>query len=784
MNEETYSKARNNLIGLLQGAASIPDAVLNLTQKDELNAIVRKLQENQFTFTLIAHFQGGKSTTFNALCDGREISPTGFGIKTSATVITAQHTLDEKEQNTATILWRTKEELLEIIEPILNFGKYKLGKNENLDLDNPEDRRKIEDELQRLWDEWRNSKAKFNQHTLDTLRIASLIVHFYADKKLNKLKETAIFDVNKIREVVHFPVKWETIWKSGTPTAFSFEEITFVFIREVNCKLNSPNLSKIGVKIIDCPGLFASNYDTKIANQKIHDADAVWYLLDGKEGIGESDTNAAKLCVTNKGIENVFFSINRKTGKEATMTFIENDADKLNSVGVDIRPEDIFPYQARLAFHSAMGAPLINGRLDDSTKIVVEEQLRRHLEKNGDIRELWKDIVLKDLDTLCFPSREKVTELNTESIAIAREASGLDKILDALSAHVIKNKAKTILIKNGSEKVLATLEEIQARAKQQLDDLTKNAEQLEKEYQAQKEKLKEIKKKYLPQLKDVLDDETVDESFMRDFFKDVLESNFSDFSSLVGWHAKKNYTWLPWWFFGKGDIQIMRDAVEHAIQNCWSPASALFLNKLQSGNNSTFQKRLQSPLAQIEANIKKEAESINSVTIKDAFKNLPTTLDAFEGIKFNVFNKIISELADNAMPSWWEIISAFVWSEDMDTRVAKALKKHLEENKGNLRHDVEFFLKKERIFSKVREGLKELYVKWFDDIVEDLQKDINARKQRLAQGHAQCELQAKEFDALCNEHIIPLREKVSDFETEVKEQLAAKTEAMPSSENE
>jgi hypothetical protein len=208
---------------------------------------------------------------------------------------------------------------------------------------------------------------------------------------------------------------------------------------------------------------------------------------------------------------------------------------------------------------------------------------------------------------------------------------------------------------------------------------------------------------------------------------------------------------------------------------------------LQSGNSSTFQKRLQYPLAQIEANIKKEAENINSVTINNALKNLPTTLDAFEGIKFNAFEKIINDLADNAMPSLLDIVLIFINSnqiENIESEVKKALSDHLNKNKGNLRLDVESFLKKERIFSKVREGLKELYVKWFDDVVKKFQEDIIARKQRLAQGRAQCKLQAEEFDALCNEHIIPLRKKVSVFETAVKEQHASQTEAVFSLKNE
>ena len=94
-----YETRRNELLELLREATA-----LDLPEKyaDELRQTSRKCQEDAFEIALVGEFQGGKSTTFNALCDGRDISPRGLGgggIKTSAAVVTAQNIAGDETKN-------------------------------------------------------------------------------------------------------------------------------------------------------------------------------------------------------------------------------------------------------------------------------------------------------------------------------------------------------------------------------------------------------------------------------------------------------------------------------------------------------------------------------------------------------------------------------------------------------------------------------------------------------------------------------------------------------------
>ena len=107
-----YEKRRNELLALLEETTKleIPESLA-----DELKAIRTKCLENQFEIGLVGEFQGGKSTTFNALCDGRDLSPRGLGgggIKTSAALVSAQNIAgDEKRDGMsewAEITFKTK----------------------------------------------------------------------------------------------------------------------------------------------------------------------------------------------------------------------------------------------------------------------------------------------------------------------------------------------------------------------------------------------------------------------------------------------------------------------------------------------------------------------------------------------------------------------------------------------------------------------------------------------------------------------------------------------------
>ena len=76
MAPQKYEVRNKELLGLLKETLDIG---IPEPHNGILREIQRKCQEDQFEIALVGEFQGGKSTTFNALCDGREISPRGLG---------------------------------------------------------------------------------------------------------------------------------------------------------------------------------------------------------------------------------------------------------------------------------------------------------------------------------------------------------------------------------------------------------------------------------------------------------------------------------------------------------------------------------------------------------------------------------------------------------------------------------------------------------------------------------------------------------------------------------
>jgi septin family protein len=125
MNAHLYEQKRNELIALLDGALKVNDLPLEHVQK--IRHARTKALKNQFVVVLVGEFQGGKSTSFNALCDGSEISPRGIGIKTSACVMAGMNISDSDERERAEIEWKSPRDLLlsfvEVIEDKLRVGQ-------------------------------------------------------------------------------------------------------------------------------------------------------------------------------------------------------------------------------------------------------------------------------------------------------------------------------------------------------------------------------------------------------------------------------------------------------------------------------------------------------------------------------------------------------------------------------------------------------------------------------------------------------------------------------------
>lgn len=247
MNSITYHKYRDELHGLLaKGVAELTrdqeQSVQELKKTaTTLDRVKNKLTEDQFTIALVSDFQGGKSTTFNILCDGRLLSPRGFGIKTSGCQIVAQNHNGPDES--ALVWWRTSQELIagfgDLLSPYFNRldPQRFLGDDKALDtklnLDQDADRQLVRQAaMQALADHGKNRRS-FSDELLDVARCAAVTAEFYASPHLKGLRDRAKrtesgrlvtqLKPDEIRNFVRFPVDWKERWGDADPARFQAE---------------------------------------------------------------------------------------------------------------------------------------------------------------------------------------------------------------------------------------------------------------------------------------------------------------------------------------------------------------------------------------------------------------------------------------------------------------------------------------------------------------------------------------------------------------------------------
>jgi hypothetical protein len=202
------------------------------------------------------------------LCDGREIAPRGFGIKTSDCLVSARNLSDPyPAPERAEIDWRTKQQLvlgfaLLLKSPLTakDQARFRVDQalqeiSQLLDLDNDVDLRLVQNLLAEEWACYRKDKGAYTDDKLDLLRVASLTVHFYGTPDYHKLKTQMAWGLEEARRLMAFPTDWQQRWTGEAASAFALEDVAFVFIGRVQCHILSKNLERIGCIVTDCPGV-------------------------------------------------------------------------------------------------------------------------------------------------------------------------------------------------------------------------------------------------------------------------------------------------------------------------------------------------------------------------------------------------------------------------------------------------------------------------------------------------------------------------------------------------
>ncbi len=583
-----YETRRLELVHAIDEALALPHVA---TRASETLAMIRKkIFENQFRIVLISGFESGKSTTFNALCDGQEVSPRGAMLRTSATVISAQHTTDKNLVGKAEVVWRSDKELT------LIFAKYILQALKHLDKERFEGVNQSEQlatllqypkDISLIRQAIRLRQKEFTIDTpveeKETLRMAMLICEYYEAPLIRQVKAMQYFSVQDVEKMVRFPSQWHR--KGRGEIAFADHECLFLFVKETHLYIQSQQLMRTGSVLIDCPGLFASTYDTRVAFDILENADAVWYILNGI-GMGQEDIDCAKRLVTAKPNQ-IFYTVNMLSNTKSNIekNIIPSYVDTFEQLNITLQASDFLPYHALLALVAIQADKVMNGSLDEHSKRAIYQLAERFgtsYETLEDILSAWAE------NALCNVYGYTLRQLKTfdlfapdhSGIKFISELCGLETILSTIENSVVRQKAYSILVENGSKKVIELLTQLEADLKVEEKVARETEEKMEDEFDAAQECLDAFQSFCESELEE-LRDRTMDHSLALDYWQDVIVSSMDDV-------ARKSAERIV----ALNCNEIRQDENEQIINDTFSevvlPKATAWADTIRSGQNENF----------------------------------------------------------------------------------------------------------------------------------------------------------------------------------------------------
>ncbi len=509
MNVTQYNQKRDELSKLLEDVIKSLDDVqtqytkldlstLNQT-KEHIKSIRKQVYEDFYKIVLVSRFQGGKSTSFNAITGGVCIAPMGNGsIKCSASPVFAKNVVNANETG-VTVHMRSLQDLSAILSSS-GFHNVDLTSAESVEITQSAWKAKFE-----LWKE--TPATVFSEDgERDMFFVAGFILEFFNHPVVQEHLEKKVIDVSleSLGKYAKFPERYLIDFSARGPWAFKAEEALYAFVKKVEARVQNNEMAKIGASFVDAPGLHANAYDTCVTQAELSDASAVWYLLDAKQP-GEKDLEAIKDCWSLcKGL--VFFSANIKDNKLAKPLWLERvlptiKATVNQAIGntVDNTQEEVRPYHALMALLYIQGSYFVeHGKwVDDS----VRDFLVKSCEEMGvpspssmTTEECWcimASYTISGLYPFGLPDFKKLENpLSPEGLAILRRESNWDGTVEAIREFVVNSKSEIILISNTSEKALGLIHALKLLLKQRESDAQKSFEESFAEYTKAEEKLK------------------------------------------------------------------------------------------------------------------------------------------------------------------------------------------------------------------------------------------------------------------------------------------------------
>ena len=576
MNITQYNEKRDELSALLQDVISCLvevdgkykklDMSSLMKTKEEIIAIRKKVYEDIYKIVLVAQFQGGKSTSFNAITGGACISPMGNGsIKCSAAPVSAKSVEDASNVG-VTIYMRNNAELYQLLAS---------GGFDGVDLDSNESIEEAKSEWREKFKVWQDNSELLKEDERDMFFVAGFILEFFNHHVLQKYLQEECFDIpcDDIDKFAKFPKKYLSRYSQFGPGSFSPEEVVFAFVKKIDARVQSQYMSKIGASFVDAPGLFANVYDTNVTRAELLDASAVWYLL-GAKAPGSKELEAIREC-SKLCQGRVFFSANINDNKSAKPVWIEEVLPTIEqSVKNTVADVKVQPYHALLALLYIQGEYfVVNGHWSDTS---VEEFLVKRCELMGvpnlaawSLEKCWKRLVKVCMSQLYPFGHDEFDDLENslseEGLAIIRRECNWDGTVEAIREFVVNSKSKSILITDTAEKALELIASLKNLLKLREKEAEMSFEQTHAAYVDAENKLTSFLKDSeneisinLPKYKDI--------DIAGDAFVKVFEASVADIAEAAA-PAIADET---------GVIAIARAGIATTAKKCWRGVANLF----------------------------------------------------------------------------------------------------------------------------------------------------------------------------------------------------------------
>ena len=465
----------------------------------ELKDYGDKVANDRFELVIIGAFQSGKSTLFNYLCDGRELSPVGFGIRTSGCKVSA-HYVETAEEEKAVLAWRSPAELLQSLGGSLLPGLMRKKKEfhaylteTDVDLASAKDRKRLMDAA------WKQLK-KQDEDTRELVRLALLIAKFYPDYGQRCKQGTTETSFEEATRIASYPSNWGKLWLEAEQrqnlSGFKSQDVAFAFVSAVDIYIKSPMLKGLGCSVTDSPGLFISEWDTAIAEKCLRKADAVLFTFSGEKAMTAEEKRVLRECVRTGVRDKIILGANLKI-PDMQWQRILTESVVPDLIHQGFESPVVISYQAALALHAREHKSLSGSGLFLETRKAIDEKIAQRDGAVPDTDAQRKKYLEKRMNhylgTLTDGEESWLDYVDMEDPALhdkLEERSGAPAFINAANNIMAPRKSRSVLIEQGVMPALGLLEQMTAESQNRLASLNQDIE-------TKRQKLKEEKAKVI-----------------------------------------------------------------------------------------------------------------------------------------------------------------------------------------------------------------------------------------------------------------------------------------------